>query len=53
LKATLVVLTNTDIAYQGNEVSTLFGKAVTGIVTPGNVFALPSAPVTSASPTHS
>jgi D-alanyl-D-alanine carboxypeptidase len=52
-KATLVVLTNTDIAYQGNEVSSLFGKAVTGIVTPDTVFALPAAPATSASPTHS
>jgi D-alanyl-D-alanine carboxypeptidase len=53
MKATLVVLANTDIPYQGNEVSTLFGKAVTGIVTPDNIFALPTAPVTSASPTHS
>jgi D-alanyl-D-alanine carboxypeptidase len=41
-QATLVVLLNTDIAYQGNEPSTLFGKAVTGIVTPQNVFSLPA-----------
>lgn len=33
-KATLVVLLNTDIGYQGQEPSTLFGEAITKIVTP-------------------
>lgn len=42
VKATLVILANTDIGYHGSEVSTLFGRAVTGIVTPGNVYTLHS-----------
>ncbi|MFF3326120.1 serine hydrolase domain-containing protein [Streptomyces sp. NPDC002889] len=49
-KATLVVLSNTDIPYQGNETSTLFAKAITTIVTPDNVYNLPPAPPASASP---
>lgn len=38
-KATLVVMINTDITYQGQEPSTLVARAVTEIVTPGNVYA--------------
>ncbi|WP_348534327.1 serine hydrolase domain-containing protein [Kitasatospora sp. GP82] len=49
VKASLVVLTNTDVGYQGSENSTLFGQAITGIVTPGNVFSLPAMPSSSAS----
>ncbi|MFD9353827.1 serine hydrolase domain-containing protein [Streptomyces sp. NPDC060031] len=45
-KATLVVLLNTDISYRGSEPSSLFGKAITGTVTPQHLFALPAAPVT-------
>ncbi|MFD7611429.1 serine hydrolase domain-containing protein [Streptomyces sp. NPDC059828] len=52
-KAVLVILTNTDNPYEGNENSTLFAKAVTGIVTPGNVYDLPAAPASSASPATS
>jgi D-alanyl-D-alanine carboxypeptidase len=52
-KATLIVLANSDISYQGHALSTLFGKAVTEIVTPDNVYNLPAAPVTTASPTRS
>ncbi|MER6313420.1 serine hydrolase domain-containing protein [Streptomyces sp. NPDC001581] len=44
--ATLVVLLNTDTAYQGSEPSTLFGRAITEIVTPEHVFMLPAQPVT-------
>ncbi|RVU16993.1 class A beta-lactamase-related serine hydrolase [Streptomyces antnestii] len=40
-KATLVVLLNTDITHKGTEPSTLFGKAITQIVTPANVFDIP------------
>ncbi|MFD0264921.1 serine hydrolase domain-containing protein [Kitasatospora indigofera] len=40
--ATLVVILNTDILTQGNEPSTLFGKALTSIVTPDNVFFIPA-----------
>ncbi|MFD5425990.1 serine hydrolase domain-containing protein [Streptomyces sp. NPDC127084] len=43
-KATLVILTNTDNPYKGNENSTVFAKAITGIVTPENVYSLPAAP---------
>ncbi|WP_374775151.1 beta-lactamase family protein [Streptomyces sp. NBC_01310] len=43
-QATMVVLLNTDIAHQGNEPSTLFGKAITEIVSPGHVFSLPAQP---------
>ncbi|MEV0993068.1 serine hydrolase domain-containing protein [Streptomyces sp. NPDC049949] len=45
-KATLVVLLNTDIAYEGSEPSTLFGEAITKVVTPDHVFSLPAQPVT-------
>ncbi|MFF0473397.1 serine hydrolase domain-containing protein [Streptomyces sp. NPDC004284] len=40
-KATLVVLLNTDVLHDNNEPSTLFGKAITSIVTPGHVFDIP------------
>ncbi|MFJ6573663.1 serine hydrolase domain-containing protein [Streptomyces sp. NPDC091292] len=40
-QATLVVLLNTDILHNQQEPSTLFGQAVTGVVTPGSVFYLP------------
>jgi D-alanyl-D-alanine carboxypeptidase len=43
-QATLVVLLNTDIDHDGQEPSTLFGEAVTGIVTPRHVFDLPAQP---------
>ncbi|WP_327257598.1 serine hydrolase domain-containing protein [Streptomyces sp. NBC_01244] len=45
-KATLVVLLNTDISAEGEEPSTLFGQAITKIVTPQHVFTLPAQPVT-------
>lgn len=45
-KATLVVLLNTDISAEGEEPSTLFGKAITKIVTPQHVYTLPAQPVT-------
>ncbi|MFI0963297.1 serine hydrolase domain-containing protein [Streptomyces sp. NPDC021080] len=38
-KATLVIMLNTDITYQGQEPSTLVARAVTRIVTPDNVYA--------------
>ncbi|WP_405768649.1 serine hydrolase domain-containing protein [Streptomyces sp. NBC_01538] len=37
-KATLVIMINTDITVQGQEPSTLLARAITGIVTPGNVY---------------
>ncbi|MET9690168.1 serine hydrolase domain-containing protein [Streptomyces sp. NPDC006514] len=43
-KATLVVLLNTDIGYQGQEPSTLFGEAITKIVTPARIYTLPAQP---------
>ncbi|WP_326766322.1 beta-lactamase family protein [Streptomyces sp. NBC_01591] len=43
-KATLVVLLNTDTDYQGSEPSTLFGEAITRIVTPQHVYSLPAQP---------
>ncbi|WP_030756090.1 MULTISPECIES: serine hydrolase domain-containing protein [unclassified Streptomyces] len=43
-KATLVVLLNTDIGSQGQEPSTLFGEAITKIVTPDRVYTLPAQP---------
>ncbi|GAA2779628.1 serine hydrolase domain-containing protein [Kitasatospora aburaviensis] len=43
-QATLVVLLNTDIPYQGSAPSTLFAQAITEIVSPGNVYSLPVAP---------
>ncbi|UQX01729.1 serine hydrolase domain-containing protein [Streptomyces sp. RerS4] len=39
-RATLVVLLNTDISHEGSEPSTLFGEAVTEIVTPEHVYRL-------------
>ncbi|MEU2234881.1 serine hydrolase domain-containing protein [Streptomyces vietnamensis] len=42
-KATLVVLLNTDVLHDNNEPSTLFGQAITRIVTPGHVFDIPVA----------
>ncbi|GGZ82801.1 beta-lactamase [Streptomyces subrutilus] len=41
-RATLVVLLNTDTGYQGQEPSSLFGEAITRIVTPDHVFLLPA-----------
>jgi D-alanyl-D-alanine carboxypeptidase len=41
-QATLVVLLNTDIIAEGEEPSTLFGRAITEIVTPEHVFDLPA-----------
>ncbi|MEU1313044.1 serine hydrolase domain-containing protein [Streptomyces cinnamoneus] len=43
-RATLVVLLNTDVDHDGAEPSTLFGEAITKIVTPGNVYNLPAQP---------
>ncbi|MFF0433939.1 serine hydrolase domain-containing protein [Streptomyces sp. NPDC004327] len=40
-QATLVVLLNTDIVHNGVEPSTLFGQAITQIVSPQHVFNLP------------
>ncbi|MEU9177702.1 serine hydrolase domain-containing protein [Streptomyces sp. NPDC048550] len=45
-KATLALTLNTDISYEGSEPSTLFGEAITKIVTPDHVFSLPAQPVT-------
>ncbi|MFF2519833.1 serine hydrolase domain-containing protein [Streptomyces sp. NPDC058086] len=45
-QATLVVLLNTDINHNGAEPSTLFGEAITKIVSPGHVFNLPAQPAT-------
>ncbi|MFD4791250.1 serine hydrolase domain-containing protein [Streptomyces sp. NPDC058459] len=41
-RASLVVLLNTDITHDGQEPSTLFGKAVTEIVSPEHVYELPA-----------
>ncbi|OQD57205.1 serine hydrolase [Streptomyces phaeoluteigriseus] len=43
-QATLVVLLNTDISYKNEEPSTLFGDAITRIISPDHVFDLPSQP---------
>ncbi|MFF3611672.1 serine hydrolase domain-containing protein [Streptomyces sp. NPDC002580] len=43
-RATVVVVLNTDIDYKGSEPSTLFGDAITKIVTPQHVFDLPAQP---------
>ncbi|MFI5684057.1 serine hydrolase domain-containing protein [Streptomyces sp. NPDC051636] len=43
-QATLVVVLNTDINYKGAEPSTLFGDAITKIVSPDHVFNLPAEP---------
>ncbi|MFJ8077139.1 serine hydrolase domain-containing protein [Streptomyces sp. NPDC096176] len=40
-QATLVVLLNTDILHEQTEPSTLFGQAITRVVTPEHVFNLP------------
>jgi len=37
-KATLVLMINTDIAYQGQEPSSLLARAITEIVTPDHVY---------------
>jgi D-alanyl-D-alanine carboxypeptidase len=44
-RATLVVLLNTDINYKGQEPSTVFGEAITKIISPEHVFDLPAEPV--------
>ncbi|MFJ9870743.1 serine hydrolase domain-containing protein [Streptomyces sp. NPDC101165] len=43
-QATLVVLLNTDIDHNGQEPSTLFGEAITQIISPNHVFNLPAEP---------
>ncbi|MFI6487818.1 serine hydrolase domain-containing protein [Streptomyces sp. NPDC050564] len=43
-KATLVVVLNTDINYQGAEPSTVVGQAITEIISPQHVFNLPAQP---------
>lgn len=43
-RATLVVLLNTDINYKGQEPSTVFGDAITSIISPDHVFNLPAEP---------
>jgi len=40
-KATLVIMINTDVFYQGQEPSTLLARAITGIVTPDNIYDRP------------
>ncbi|MGX2998205.1 serine hydrolase domain-containing protein [Streptomyces sp. JNUCC 64] len=52
-RATLVVLLNTDITHDGEEPSTLFGAAITRIVTPENVYDLPAGNAPSSSPSPS
>lgn len=39
MRATLVIMINTDITVQGQEPSTLLARAITGIVTPDHVYA--------------
>ncbi|MET7453013.1 serine hydrolase domain-containing protein [Streptomyces sp. NPDC005574] len=43
-QATLVVMLNTDINYKNSEPSTLFGDAITKIISPDHVFNLPAQP---------
>ncbi|WP_063753199.1 serine hydrolase domain-containing protein, partial [Streptomyces resistomycificus] len=43
-KATLVILLNTDVTYEGQEPSSLVARAVTEIVTPDNVYDRPIPP---------
>ncbi|GGW76879.1 beta-lactamase [Streptomyces lucensis JCM 4490] len=43
-RTTLVVLLNTDIDHDGQEPSTLFGQAITRIISPRHVFGLPAQP---------
>ncbi|MFF8961005.1 serine hydrolase domain-containing protein [Streptomyces sp. NPDC014894] len=50
-RATLVVLLNTDILHDKAEPSTLFGQAITEIVTPDHVFNLPVPVASPSSPT--
>jgi D-alanyl-D-alanine carboxypeptidase len=40
-KATLVLMINTDITYQGKEPSSLLARAITEVVTPNNVYDRP------------
>lgn len=40
LKATVVVLTNTDASYRARTTADLIGEAITGIISPGNRFIL-------------
>ncbi|TQF65744.1 beta-lactamase family protein [Rhodococcus spelaei] len=39
-KTTLVIMTNTDVAYQGGEPSTMLGTAITQVITPDHVYRL-------------
>lgn len=52
-QTTLVVLLNTDEDYQGHEPSTVFGRAITSVITPGHVYELAgnAPPSEAASPT--
>ncbi|MFF9062008.1 serine hydrolase domain-containing protein [Streptomyces sp. NPDC014882] len=43
-QATLVVVLNTDVNYKNEEPSTLFGEAITKIISPDHVFNLPTPP---------
>ncbi|WP_371667933.1 beta-lactamase family protein [Streptomyces sp. NBC_00289] len=43
-QATLVVMLNTDINYKNTEPSTLFGDAITKIISPDHIFNLPAVP---------
>ena len=43
-RATVVVLVNSDINYQGSELTTLLGEAITKIITPHHVYYLPPSP---------
>ncbi|MFJ1968108.1 serine hydrolase domain-containing protein [Streptomyces sp. NPDC087903] len=43
-QATLVVMLNTDINYKNTEPSTLFGDAITKIISPDHIFNLPAQP---------
>ncbi|MEU2286989.1 serine hydrolase domain-containing protein [Streptomyces sp. NPDC013178] len=43
-QTTLVVVLNTDISYKNEEPSTLFGDAITTIISPDHVFDLPAQP---------
>ncbi|MDX2674890.1 serine hydrolase domain-containing protein [Streptomyces sp. NY05-11A] len=43
-RATIVVVLNTDINYKNQEPSTVFGDAITTIVSPNHVFDLPAEP---------
>ncbi|MFF7388585.1 serine hydrolase domain-containing protein [Streptomyces scabiei] len=43
-RATLVLLLNTDVTYQGQEPSSLVARAITQVVTPDNVYDRPAPP---------